>query len=320
MTNKEQYIAEYVDEDTPFFHKPFWLDIVAKDNWDVALVVKNKAIIGSMPYVLENRRPGLYIVMPDLTPFLGPLIKIAPGSKTVTALSLSKKVITELYNQLPEFARYNQRWHHSMLYWLPLYWKGYAQTTRYTYVLDDLSNPENIWSGLRENIRTDIRKAEKTITIDREGNDKKALYDMLKLTFKRQKLDNPLTFDFLDNLVNTCVENNCCKMFIARDDAHQTHAAILVVWDSKTMYYLLGGGDPALRNSGATSLLLWEAIKFASGFLKQFDFEGSMIEPIERFFRGFGAQPKAYYDVSKTNSTVLKIKDGAKLIKEALFN
>ena len=63
----------------------------------------------------------------------------------------------------------------------------------------------------------------------------------------------------------------------------------------------MGGGDPEFRNSGAASLLIWEGIKFAHNHSEIFDFEGSMIESIERFFRGFGAVPRVYYNVTKLN-------------------
>ena len=67
----------------------------------------------------------------------------------------------------------------------------------------------------------------------------------------------------------------------------------------------MGGGNPTLRNSGATSLCMWEAIKLASTVTKVFDFEGSMIEPIERFFRGFGAMQKPYFAITHKPSKVL---------------
>ena len=55
------------------------------------------------------------------------------------------------------------------------------------------------------------------------------------------------------------------------------------------------------------SLCMWEAIKFASTVTKKFDFEGSMIESVERFFRAFGAVQKPYIHITKTPSTVLRI-------------
>jgi hypothetical protein len=85
------------------------------------------------------------------------------------------------------------------------------------------------------------------------------------------------------------------------------HAGIYVVWDEQSAYYLMGGGDPELRSSGATSLCMWEAIKFVSTKTKSFDFEGSMIERVERFFRAFGAIQTPYFSITKTDSRVFKI-------------
>ncbi len=59
----------------------------------------------------------------------------------------------------------------------------------------------------------------------------------------------------------------------------------------------MSGSDPDLRSSGALSLLMHEAIQFAATVTQRFDFEGSMHEPIERFFRNFGATPKQYFQV-----------------------
>ena len=85
------------------------------------------------------------------------------------------------------------------------------------------------------------------------------------------------------------------------------HAAIYLVWDKYSAYYLIGGSDPKLRNSGATSLALWEAICFASTVTKSFDFEGSMIESVERFFRGFGGNQVSYFHIWKFNSILIEI-------------
>jgi hypothetical protein len=72
------------------------------------------------------------------------------------------------------------------------------------------------------------------------------------------------------------------------DDQGNAHAATLLVFDERSAHYLLGGADPRHRGSGAASLLVWDAIQFAAGHSKLFDFEGSMVEGIARFFRGFG--------------------------------
>lgn len=70
----------------------------------------------------------------------------------------------------------------------------------------------------------------------------------------------------------------------------------------------MGGEDPELRNSGAGILLIWEAMKFTFEVLKlnRFDFEGSMLEPVERVRRDFGAIQTPYFAISKSNSKLLK--------------
>jgi hypothetical protein len=57
--------------------------------------------------------------------------------------------------------------------------------------------------------------------------------------------------------------------------------------------------DSFYRSSGANSLLLWEAIKFASSVSKCFDFEGSNIESIEAFIKQFGGELITNYAISK---------------------
>jgi hypothetical protein len=61
----------------------------------------------------------------------------------------------------------------------------------------------------------------------------------------------------------------------------------------------MSGIDPDLRNSGAMSLLVWEALRFAATVTERFDFEGSVIEPVERFFRAFGGAQKPYFRVTR---------------------
>lgn len=73
----------------------------------------------------------------------------------------------------------------------------------------------------------------------------------------------------------------------------------------KQCYYLMGG-DPELRNSSVTSLCMWETIRFSATVARSFDFEGLMLEPVERFFRAFGAIQQPFSCVSKTPSRLLR--------------
>ena len=96
------------------------------------------------------------------------------------------------------------------------------------------------------------------------------------------------------------------KILLAKDKDNNIHSGILLIWNNNTVYYLIGGSNPKFRNSEAMSLLMWESIKFASSFAKEFDFEGTMVESIERFIRGFGGIQKPYFQLSKVSPKFLK--------------
>ena len=57
--------------------------------------------------------------------------------------------------------------------------------------------------------------------------------------------------------------------------------------------------DSSLRSSGATSLMVWHLIRFTAERSAIFDFDGSVLQPVERFFRGFGAKQVPYHWIMK---------------------
>jgi lipid II:glycine glycyltransferase (peptidoglycan interpeptide bridge formation enzyme) len=109
-------------------------------------------------------------------------------------------------------------------------------------------------------------------------------------TFKKQRKALPYTADYLKRLWVAANTNGSGKCFAAVDQDGQTHAALFVAWDLKRAYYVAGGTDPELRASGADSLLLWHILQFCAERTEAFDFAGSVVEGIEKFFRSFGGK------------------------------
>lgn len=316
MSNKQKYRQFCEQESTiPIFSQAWWLDAVAGENWNVCVVERGNDIVATMPYVLQEKFGLTLLTQPKLTQTLGPWLKPLAG-KYSKQLSQQKDLMEALINQLPKYQYFSQNWHYANTNWLPFYWKGFEQVTRYTYVIDNLSNIDVIWGAFQENIRREIRKAENKFHLVIKEN--LPLNDFLLLnrqTFSRQGMQLPYSETFARQLLSTAKDRNQCRWFIAQDSAGLNHAGVLLVWDSESAYYLMGGGDPDLRNSGATSLCMWEAVKFASTVTKRFDFEGSMIEPIERFFRAFGAKQTSYFALTHRPSRWLNT---ALYLKKAL--
>ena len=300
MTIKEKYRHFCATEETiPLFSKPWWLDLTAgTENWDVSLVIENDQILASMPYVVRKKFGQLFLEQPKSTQFLGPWVQKSANEKDL---------LIKIAELLPTFDQYSQSWHPKHQNWLPFYWQGYKQTTKYTYRLNYLQDLDGVYQNFQSNIKSDIKKAMNKNGVRVESGTIDELIVLNNKTFARQNLSSPYTDDFLRALDDACKKNNCRKIFIAKDQNGRAHAGAYVVWDKNSAYYLIGGGDPELRNSGATSLCIWESIKFAASVTESFDFEGSMIKPIEKFFRAFGGTQTPYFHISKTNSRLLKL-------------
>jgi hypothetical protein len=287
------------------FQQPFWLDAVAPGRWHAVEVRLGGARQAWMPYVLHRGRVGQRVIrMPHLTQTLGPWIGPSRG-KPATQLARQHELMTALIERLPPFDEFVQNLHPAITSWLPFYWQGFQQTTRYSYVLEELGDTDAIWAGFRENIRRAVRKAERELAVrDDLGLD--VLLDLAELTFARQGRSLPFGRETVARIEQACAQRGCHRMLFAQDERGRVHAGIYVVWDDETSYYLIGGADPALRGSGATSLLLWTAIQQVATTARRFDFEGSMQRPIERYFRAFGARQQPYLRVSKVNARWLR--------------
>ena len=291
----------------PIFSRDWWLDAVCDEgSWDVVLVERNGEIIASLPYYAVMKPWGRSIVMPQLTQTMGIWIKYPEGQKYANKLGFEKEAMTQSIENLPETVYFSQNFHHSITNWLPFYWKGFKQTTRYTYLIDDLSDLESVFEGFKGNAKNKIRKAEKIVSVD-HGKTVKDFYDLNKKTFERQRKKMPYSFEFVEKIDKALAEKGCRKIFFAVDGEGKSHSALYLIWDETTAYVHMVGEDPFLRSSGAGILLVWEAMKFAGKELglNNFDFEGSMIEPVEEVRRSFGAKQIPYFNVYRDNRSLL---------------
>ena len=290
------------------FQNDWYLNAVAPNRWGRVEVRSKNELLGWMPYVFINRYPTLRMIqMPPLIQTLGPWIKPGEG-KMARRLSHEKSVITELITRLPSFDYFCQSFDYSVTNWLPFYWQGFKQTTRYSYILKDLSDQDAVFAGFEGKLKSQIRKAQKALEVcDDLGVD--TLIELNKMTYERQNIPCPFTDATLRRLVYAAQKHNAGKMLFAVDTSGNVHAAVFLVWDERSTYYLVGCTNTRFKGTDGGSLLLWDSIKFASMKSRQFDFEGSMIEPIERHFRSFSAEQIPYFQITKTNSIFLKTKE-----------
>ena len=304
--NKEEYhILCQTEENIPIFCRDWWLDAACgTENWDVILIKEKDKIQAALPYYLYRRH---IISMPPYTQTMG--VWFAPHADDTKYSSVQEKrqyLCMQLIEQLKPYKSFLQNFHYNFTDWLPFYWGNFSQTTRYTYLLKDLKNSSLLWENMSQNMRRNIRKAKEKFHITvKQGVPVDDFLQTQAQTFERQHKRNTQDTNALRRLIDVCRERKQGELWGGYDSEGQLHAAAFVVWQKQSAWYIAGGGNPALRHSGAHSLVLWEAIQYVADYSEIFDFEGSMLPGVERFFREFGGIQTPYFSIKKGKPSLL---------------
>jgi len=300
-TNKQKYYLPEFQKKLPIFMQKWWLDAVCPNQWDVVCSFdKENNINGALVYYYF-RKLGVFTVigMPPLTQFSGIWIDYPTNIVHLHQRYKHAKDIADiLIDQLPKVDFYQQQFHFSWGDWQPFYWKGYRQSTRYTFFIANQPNSDILWDNLRGKVRTNIRKAQSILTVE-EIVDVSTLFKFQAMTFSKKNKNIPLTETLIQNIVHHSSQENWGKSWKAIDKEGRIYGIAYVVYDETTVYLLFSNIDHTLPNLGAIYLLIWEAILFAMKTGRNFDFEGTMLQEVESVFRGFGAEMKPYFKVYK---------------------
>jgi len=306
MTGKERYRILCKNEfSIPIYSRDWWLDCVCgESNWEVLLYLRNEEIEAAMPYYVPCK--GI-ISMPLYTQTMGIWFNPVFEDKHYSRDLFRKQAICEDFiMRLPAHDYFLQNFHYSFTDWLPFYWRGFRQTTRYTYVLPDIGNPDELWSGLSGNISKNIQKAKNKYQLTVRRNVPVDLFLQFNAhTYQRQGLQ-PYHPEALRKLIDLSQSRNQGDIWGAYDGENHLHAAVFVVWQENCAYLVASTTHETFRKSGGKVLTVWIAINDLSRQVRSFDFEGSMIQGIENISRGFGGQQMPFFVIEKGNLSLLK--------------
>jgi hypothetical protein len=299
MTDKEQYRAICADESSiPLYSRDWWLDCVCGSrHWDVLLYRNKEAVEAAMPFYSPLKKT---ILMPAFTQTMGIWFNPEFENPNYSKNLLRKQLICNYFiKYLPAHSFFLQHFHSSFTDWLPFYWNGYRQTTRYNYILPDIKNTDALYSRLGGDIKRNIAKAQKKYGVEIRREVSPDLFmEHYSMVFNRQGLQvyQPKV---LKKIIETCLNRKQGDIWGAFDEHNRLHAAVFVVWQNDCAYYIASGSNPELRKSGAHACALWKAIVDVSKHVQAFELSGTMLSGVEHFFREFGTVQLPYHVISK---------------------
>jgi hypothetical protein len=300
------------------FCRSWWLDATAgAGGWRHADVSDaDGRLVATWPAAVRHTRYGDVLTGAPLTPYLGPLLSAGDGRQR---RSREVDQLERLADALQPYAHIDARCSPRLDYWTPLAWRGFSQTSHYTWRLEDVSDEEATFARLRDSVRRQVSKAQRLGLVVEPGS-VDDLVTLQRQTFERQEGAEAGPPERLVRRIAAAVTaNGAGEVLVARDHDGRIHSASMFVHDDRTTWYLLGGSDTELRSSGSASLLMWEGIRAAGSRSTAFDFEGSMLRHVERFVRNFGGEPVPYSIVRHTPSLQWRCRvAGGRLARRAL--
>lgn len=306
MTNKEIY-AELCekDESINLFQQSWWLNAVcAGKEWDVLLSRDEQGEIqAAMPYLLRKRRPFSYVIMPQQTQIAGIWLRPDKADDAEAVNRIADEFTAQLHRL--RLSYYCQNFPIGSPFPEVLASKGFHIKERQTYRLEDLSDLDKIIDSFSKNKKRQLQKA-LALHLDTDMSEED-FYRFHKECLEAKKKKISYTREFFLVLSRKSMKREQGKILAIRDAEGNTHAAVFVVWDKESLYYLIPAINPDFSDSGAGALLALEAIKLARQVSRSFDFEGSMIRGVANHYRQFGTTRQTYYQVYKTYNALFSV-------------
>jgi hypothetical protein len=271
----------------------WWLAAVTKSHFEIIVALEHDEIVAgiALPYDDQGK-----VNQPYLTRSLGVLYKSQQNITYHKQHSNERNWLKAILEHLDMENFVQMCMHYKNSDWLPFRWKGFCQTTRYTYIINyaDIKS-DDIKSILNRGRKSVLNHAiNKNIKVE-ESEDLKSVHSLCCSSYKRQHLRFNILYDDLLNL-DIAVRKNSNRLILkALDGENRIHAIIYLVYTKKSAYYLLSGSNPNYRKSGAHTLVLWESLKYFRNRTEFFNFCGSDIQLIEEHLRGFGGILTPYF-------------------------
>lgn len=284
------------------FAESWWLDAVtgSPDGWQPNLLrAPDGSARAAWPLATRRTRHGLVGTGVPYTPFVGPLLPERDGSR-VARTSADVELLEALAEQLSGHAHVEAACMPELEYWTPLAWHGFTQTGRTTWRIPAGVSREDVRAGMRKGTRSTLTAAERDQLQVAPGTVVELL-TACQATFAAQDVGDVPARTVLERVARAAVDRGRGEILAVRSPTGELASAGLFVWDDRWTWNLANGRIAESGATGAPTALLWHAIGAALDRGTGFDFEGSMLRPVERFVRGFGGEPVTYSVVRRSS-------------------
>lgn len=280
------------------FNAVKWTSIFGNKVHYYGLYNNNNVLTGGFILHRDNKF-GLSIYRnPPFTPVIGPFLKMDAQNPT-TIMDTWKEVLSLMADFLDDLPRsvISCSLNTDIVDTQPFIWRKFKVIPAYTYFLDLTQSLDDLWKKLSKVRKNELKKTASDGLVANKTDNIECIKNLVLKTFSRQKKE--LNINYLDKILFDFSNDNNSFAFVTYNGSVPV-AGTLCLYHNDVAYAFISGYDHEQIHRGAGPLADWECIKYAKELgCKTFDFEGSMIQPVEKYMRGFGGTLTPYFTINK---------------------
>lgn len=262
----------------------WYLDIVC-NNWDALIYNDYEAV---MPLTFSSKLGILYLSQPLFTQQLG----------IFSTSAITQNIILEFLNNIPSNFKYieiNLNKYNTLKSNKLIYRKNQ------NFELDLISNYKQIKKRYSENTRRNILKSKKygiqQISNSCSVND---FVNFIKKNVGEKTVNLPSEkYGVIRKIVSQSLKNGFGEIMCAYNPQNELSSAAFFIFSQKKAIYLFAASTEEGKEKRAMFLIVDEFIKKYSEKNLTLDFEGSNIDGLARFYKGFGAVNCEYLTIKQ---------------------
>jgi len=266
------------------FHELWWLEAATGGDFEVVEAANGGRTVGRLPVCRRGRFGLRELRMPVMTPFLGPAVDEGAGSANNRFLK-RHEITLELIDKLPRASSQYIKCHRGVLETIAFQERGFRTHVQFTHEIPPEAE-QSLWERMRDKTRNVIRRAGEQLSV-RHISDPCEFLSFYQRNLAERGLRNELDLSRCRQVITASIERGRGEILAARDVQGHIAAANFCVWDESATFYLLST-RAANAGNGATSLLIWEAIRTSASRRLLFDMAGLGNRGSVLLYSGFG--------------------------------
>jgi len=246
-------------------------------HWD-ALIVNDYEWVMPLTW---NRKMGIsYLYQPFFTASLG-----------IFGNDITAELVKYFLENIPvKYKYWDISLNHSNLFKLERF-KFFERTN---YILPLNQNFEKLTRSFSQNHARNISKATRQNLYLEKNISTRKIIEQAKLQLKEFSLITDTDLNNLNKVYKLLHAKNKAWSYGVLNAEGQLLSSCMVFFSHKRIYYILAGNHPDSKSSGSSHYLISEIIREFAGQDLVFDFEGSDVKSIAKFYAGFGAREEKY--------------------------